>query len=235
MGKSDTELKPLIGERAKGESDNAVVACNDWLRLGTGRTLTALVQKYTETHQKTPPTQSLDTLKGWSKKFKWSERATAFDADYERIKNEERRAEMDYGAALDYERVRRLKRLADFLENQIYEKGATVKFTAEADEAGNPDINPVTEETYPNVWVHDVKGIGARENFERVDIVRFNNSLISEYRATLDDIAKEAGGRKQKLEGSIEVQRKPIRAEDLTDDELAALITSHVNKANTPD
>jgi hypothetical protein len=235
MGKSDTELKPLIGERAKGESDNAVVACNDWLRLGVGRSIPALVQKYTETYRGKPPTTSIATLKSWSTRFNWADRATAFDADYERIKNEERRAEMDYGAALDYDRVRRLKRLADFLENQIYEKGATTKFTAGADEAGKLDINPITEETYPNVWVRDVKGIGAQDKFERVDIVRFNSSLISEYRATLDDIAKEAGGRKQKLEGAIEVQRKPVRAEDLTDDELAALIAGHVNKANTPD
>lgn len=188
----ETELQPLKGHRQKSESDNAVVACNDWLRLGTGRTLSALIEKYSESFQNTPPTTSINTLKDWSKKFEWAERATEYDADYEAIKNAERQAVMNYGIALDYERVRKLKRLADFLEQQIYEKGIG--------------------EDYHNVWLPDVKQIGAGEFAERVDIERFNGELISQYRATLDDLAKEVGGRKQKTEisgadgGAIKVE-----------------------------
>jgi hypothetical protein len=174
------ELQPLKGHRQKSESDNAVIACNDWLRLGTGRTLSGLLEKYADSHQKAPPTDSIDTLKGWSSKFAWSKRATAYDADYEALKNAERQAVMNYGTALDYERVRRLKRLADFLERQIYEQG--------------------TQGAYHNVWLPDVKQVGSGEFAERVDIERFNSALLSEYRATLDDLAKEVGDRKQKLE-----------------------------------
>lgn len=175
-----TELQPLKGQRQKGESDSAVIACNDWLRLGTGRSLPELLEYYTESYQKLPPTDNLQTLKNWSSKFDWAERATEFDVDYEAIKNAERQAVMDYGLALDYERVKKLKRLVDFLERQIYEKGIG--------------------DDYHNVWLPDVKQIGAGEFAERVDIERFNSALISEYRAALDDLAKEVGGRKQRTE-----------------------------------
>jgi hypothetical protein len=188
------ELQPLKGQRQKSESDNAVIACNDWLRLGTGRTLPDLLQKYRDIPQNTAPTQSINTLQSWSKNFDWAERATAYDADYEALKNAERQAVMNYGTALDYERVRRLKRLADFLERQIYEQG--------------------TEGDYHNVWLPDVKQVGSGEFAERVDIERFNSALLSEYRSTLDDLAKEVGDRRQKLEhtgkggGAIEIVYK---------------------------
>lgn len=183
-----TGLQPLKGQRQKGESDNAVIACNDWLRLGTGRTLPELAQKYGDMQSSATPTQSVSTLETWSSKFQWAERATEFDADYEAIKNAERQAVMDYGLALDYERVRKLKRLVDFLERQIYEKGTSV------------DIEGNEISVYHNVWLPDVKQIGAGEFAERVDIERFNSALIAEYRAALDDLAKEVGGRKQRTE-----------------------------------
>lgn len=204
-----TEHQPLKGQRQKGESDSAVIACNDWLRLGTGRTLPELLHKYSETYQDLPPTQSLATLKDWSSKFNWMERAIEFDADYEAIKNAERQAVMDYGTALDYERVRKLKRLADFLERQIYE-------------LSKPDEDGIS--TYLNVWARDVKQIGSGDYAERVDIERFNSALISEYRATLDDLAKEVGGRKQRTEvtgadgGAIKFEWSQVM-QVLTDDD----------------
>lgn len=179
------ELYPLKGVRQKGESDSAVIACNDWLRLGTGRTLPELLQKYSESYQDLPPTQSLPTLKDWSAKFAWSERAAEFDVDYEAYKNDERQAVMSYGTSLDYERVRKLKRLADFLEKQIYE-------------LSTPDDSGIS--TYLNVWLPDVKQIGTGKDAERVDIERFNAPLIEQYRSVLDDIAKEVGHRRQKTE-----------------------------------
>jgi hypothetical protein len=175
-----TELQPLKGQRQKGETDSAIVACNDWLRLGTGRTLPELAQKYGDMQPSATPTQSVSTLETWSSKFKWTERATEYDADYEAIKNAERQAVVSYGLALDYERIRRLKRLADMLEAQIYERSK--------------------DGVFHNIWVPDVKQIGSGDSAERVDIERFNAALISEYRSTLDDLAKEVGDRKQRTE-----------------------------------
>lgn len=170
----------LVGQRQSGESDNAVIACNDWLRLGPGRSLPILAEKYADFYQGSPPTQSYGTLKVWSSKFNWEERADDFDASWEERKTEEHNAEFNHGLALDYERVRKLKRLAAFLESQIYEQGV--------------------DGVYHNVWLPDVKQIGGGEYAERVDIERFNGSLIQQYRDVLDDIAEEVGGRVKKQE-----------------------------------
>jgi hypothetical protein len=141
-----------------------------------------LLQRYTETHQDAPPTASLDTLKRWSTNFGWSERAEIYDANLERQKNEltqqRRREAMETGLALDHERVLELKRLADFLITQAYEKGETG--------------------IYHNVWLPDVR----LSKDERVDIERFNSAIIEQIRGTLDDLAKETGGRKQAVQHS---------------------------------
>jgi hypothetical protein len=202
------EITPLSGQLQKGETDKSVQACNDWLRLGVGRSLPKLLENYANSNQKSPPTSSLGTLKQWSLKFKWTERATKFDAEWEERKNAERQAELDYGLALDYERVNKLKRLADFLEGQLFEVGE------------NGD--------YHNVWLPDVKQIGSGEYAERVDIERFNSSLVSEYRSVLDDIAKEVGGRVKKQEHSGP-GGKPIKHEhsmaDVPDSDLDDILS----------
>lgn len=169
------KLQPLAGQRQSGESDKAVQACNDWLRLGPGRSLPLLLEKYSEFEQNIAPTRSKGTLYKWSTDFDWSSRATEYDATWEQRKNEERAAEIDYGLALDYERIRKLKRLAVFLEAQIYEQGE--------------------DGTYHNVWMPDVKQIGGGEYAREVWIERFNGGLIQQYRETLDDLAQEVGGR----------------------------------------
>lgn len=170
----------LSGQAQNGESKKAIIACNDYLRMGAGRSLVALEKKYTESSQTRPPTASIGTLKAWSTEYSWVERASAYDAILEDAKDARRKAIMESGFALDYERVVELKRMAAFLSGQIYEQG-------EGD-------------VYHNVWVADVKQIGSGEFAERVDIERFNGEIFSQLRGALDDLAKETGGRKQKTE-----------------------------------
>jgi hypothetical protein len=83
------------------------------------------------------------------------------------------------GYALKHERVRSLNKLAELL----------------LDEANEEDKR----------WCPDVKSIGSGPGAERVDIVRFNGSLIEQARKTLDDIAAEMGERvaKHELSGSL--------------------------------
>ena len=50
------------------------------------------------------------------------------------------------------------------------------------------------------MWLDDVKGVGSGNNSEIVDFEKFNSSELSEFRATLDDIAKETGGRVTKTD-----------------------------------
>jgi len=183
-------LELLSGERQPGESDNALIACNDWLRMGPGRTLPKLLKKYGKTPQDTAPTDSINTLQKWSQDFKWAERATAYDAELERQKNILRQIEFARGATLDYVRTRKLRRLLALLEKQLYEKGV--------DADGN--IDPAK---LPNLWLKDVKQIGAGEHSERVDIERFNSPLIEQLRGALDDLAKETGGRRQKVDANV--------------------------------
>lgn len=181
------KIRPLAGQRQKGETRKATLACNDWLRDGRGRSLRKLWDKYREIPHDTenqPPTQSYNTLQAWSKRYHWQQRADEYDAELERQKNENRREVMESGLALDFERVSELKHLGIFLIEQIYEQGK--------------------DGVYHNVWLPDVKQIGSGDQAERVDIERFNAAIISELRGVLDDLAKETGGRiaKQEITGA---------------------------------
>lgn len=198
----------LFGETYKGESRKAIAACNDWLRLGAGRSLPFLLEQYSKAIQsepngEQPPTLSLSTIKKWSADYSWSKRAELYDADINLQKEQERQRVFSEGLALDYERVRRLLRLAEFLEGQVYE----------TDDNGN----------YTNVWLPDVKSVGSGENAERVDIVRFNANVIQQFRETLDDIAQEVGGRKRNVEvGTKDGKALPIKLVEVVLDAAVA-------------
>lgn len=232
----------------------AVQACNDFLRLGCGRSLPGLLRVYvtqtdenrrrrlngenplkpTSTHQNqededeeetpldppapaptstsvmgrvmihiTAPTLSLDTLKGWSSQYNWTERAALYDLAWEEEKEAARRAVMDEGFGLDYERTRGLKRLARLLEGMIFESSAP---------PSGLEVQDSEALKYHNIWVHDVKSIGAGEDAERVDLVKFNSALIKEWRGVLDEIASETGGRRPSahLESFVKRVQKEI-------------------------
>lgn len=202
------ELEPLSGQRQKGESDSAVVACNDWLRMGSGRSLRQLIDNYSQqiTFSATfsAPTDNYGTVRQWASKYNWAERATEYDETWEQRKNAEREQIFNHELAQDFGRVRKLLKLAQMLEAQIYEVG-TSKVQVDLDTFEEVKI-------LHNVWLPDVKQIGSGDSAERVDIERFNSALISEYRATLDDLAKEVGGRKQRTE-LANADGKPFKVE----------------------
>ena len=173
----------LAGAAQSGESSKAIQACNDYLRMGPGRSLAELHRQYTDHDSGTrldPPTEVYTTLRNWSSRYDWAARAAQWDAEAEERKTAAYEMAMGTGLALDYERVNSLKKLAGFLEGQIYEQG----------EGG----------AFHNVWVPDVKVVGHGDSAEVVDIERFNAGLIDQFRRTLDDLAKETGGRVAKTE-----------------------------------
>jgi hypothetical protein len=183
------QLEPLSGVRQKGETDAAIIACNDWLRMGAGRSLVDLTHQYsllvTRNKHYKPPTTDYDNLKQWSSKFLWAERASEYDATWEQRKNAEREKVFANELVNDFGRIKKLVDLAQFLEAQLYEHG-------------EPNADGYAR--FHNVWNPDVKQIGSGDEAERVDIERFNPAIISEFRATLADIAKEVGGRVEKKE-----------------------------------
>jgi hypothetical protein len=215
QAKKPSNLELLQGNRQVGESDSAVVACNDYLRLGQGRSFSRLLAKYADIDrfgQEKPPTLSITTLKDWSAKFTWQARANEYDATFEERKTKEREEAFNYALALDYERLDKLQRLAYFLETQIY---------AQAQDG-----------IFHNIWLSDVKSIGSGDNAERVDIERFNAPLIEQYRKTLDDLAKETGGRQRRVDMTSGGKRIGLTADQLAaidqqaDDELEAFAKS---------
>lgn len=198
------DIELLAGSPAEGESQKAITACNDWLRLGPGRSIPKLLAYYqtqTEIIKKfEPPSASAKTLGTWSSRFKWPEREALYDANWEERKNAEREQEMGLSLALDYERVRKLKALAGLLEAQIFERDDDGRFI--------------------NIWLDDVKSVGSGDKAERVDLVRFNSALVDQYRAVLDDLAKETGGRIQRKDMTTAGEKIPIAFVRMDMDEL---------------
>lgn len=229
----------IAGEKVKGESKKAVIACNDYLRMGPTRSLRSLVARYRESEQRLAPTLSVGTLSNWSTEYGWQDRADAYDAAIEAEKQaaekerqraiaERRKTIMEDGAALDFERVSKLKRLADFLEQQIYYEPPSgdeaARLIGVLDEMSEDDsltdiarivmskLDPNDPKAkYPNVWARDVKALAGGRT---VDVVRFNPAILSEFRAVIDDIAKETGGRRQR------VVTENIDYSKLTDEQL---------------
>src|SRR5690554_2428685 len=115
-----TKVELLVGERVAGESKNAIIACNDYLRMGPRRSLRLLEAQYRERARNLAPTHSVGVLNSWSSKYGWQARAEAYDAQIEAEKDAQRKAVMAEGLALDFERVRKLVRLAEFLEGEIF-------------------------------------------------------------------------------------------------------------------
>lgn len=175
-----TQIELIAGEKQKGETKRAIQACNDWLRLGAGRSFPGLARKYAKLRQNAPfepPTTSVDTLKRWSIRHGWAGRADLYDAQIEEAKNQRAKEIMESGLALIHERVQKLKTLVDDIEAQIFH----------TDEDGHR----------PLLWLEDRKMIGSGEDAEVIDLIRYNKALVEQYRGALDDLAKETGGRKQ--------------------------------------
>ncbi|SRR6266699_1772390 len=114
-----------------------------------------------------------------AEEWKWNERAEAWDKHY--------RDERDKRISLEEEEISK----SEFAlkHNRIKELNDLAKMLKE--EVDDDDKR----------WVDDIKAVG----FEAHHLKKFNDALVSEYRATFDDIAKEKGERvkmtKQELTG----------------------------------
>lgn len=201
-------LEPLTGERQGKETNKAIMACNDYLRMGPGRSLQKLHRKYIEYTLENPPTKHLRVLARWSTNFGWQSRATLYDSEVEEHKTQEakkrQKQALETGLSLDYERIITLKELSAFLLGQLYEEGETG--------------------TLHRLWLPDVKQIGSGEFAQRVDIERFNAPLISEIRGLLDDLAKETGGRMRRVEINWRDKLPPDRKPDEVLQQFAELL-----------
>jgi len=155
------------------ESPRARLALLDYLRLGPGRTLPTLLNRYRQLGP-AAPTHAHGTLRNWSSKYDWPGRASAYDEIEDRRIQAEYSARRDSilqrGIALDCERVERL--------TSLYQKLAAL---VESDDA---------------LWTRNVRILHlGNDQVERVELRRFNGAIFSSLRAILADIAAETGGR----------------------------------------
>lgn len=172
----------LAGEVRFGEGERAIRACNDYLRMSHGRSPKRLWEMYTDPNgeygpgtNKMPPSTGLTTIRAWYYDFGWKERAELFDEEEEIWKQEERKRVLRSGLAEDFERVKKLGEIAAQLEKYIDDPDRILPKTRKSIKLGPQEYEEVIEE-------------------------RFNAPLVEQFRGVLDDIAKETGGRKAKIE-----------------------------------
>ncbi len=196
----------LAGERATGETTRAMLACNDWLRMGPGRSLHRLAAEYARLGHNVP-TRSLTTLKLWSARYSWARRGEEYDAAVDAERTRYAESVMRSGLGLAHERVLKLKGLADYLESEIRHEGRVGAAAGQGDAQGELarvlGLADAGEVVRDRVWLRDVKRIGAGEDAETVEIRRFNSALIEQYRGVLDDLARETGGRNPRVRVAV--------------------------------
>lgn len=180
-------VKLLAGEPKLNETPRAIQACNDYLRMGPGRSLDKLCERY-QTATEAPPTKRLKTLKGWSSAYGWVERAGLYDAQQEAAKTAEIARLRTEGLAADHERIRELNEIFQALKEEFGEG--------------------------TGLWYKDTK-LSAKGTSVQVDV--FNRPLIDSMRGVLDDIAKEVGGRKVEVKhgGLVETKSEHVVRHDL--------------------
>ncbi len=107
-----------LWDRLEDETDKAFAAFNAYCRMGAGRSIRRLAKKYREenvgkTSVEIDGSWRIPTLEGWSAKYDWQSRVSAFDSyqEKQRLAKWERRQERI--RERDYEQGERLRKLSD--------------------------------------------------------------------------------------------------------------------------
>ena len=103
---------------------------------------------------------------------------TCYTVDIEELRSKAEFEALNTGLAKTSDRVKLLKRIAEKLEKDLFED----------------DL----------FWTDEVKGVGSGPIAQIVDYEEFNSAEVAQLRGVLDDIAKETGGRVQKIDQKTE-------------------------------
>ena len=169
-------IQLLAGIRQDNESFNAVLACNDYLKLGPRRSITKLKKKYDKRYDKAEKA-GLDTLESvpryhrtllskWCYDFRWVARAEHYEQQRQKKLAIQDKLVLEQGLSRPACRVEELTSLYNKLTKVLDKDGLYMRDTF----------------TY--------KGTMTTKK-------RYNASLINNIRGILDDIARETGGRTQ--------------------------------------
>ncbi|MEA2174119.1 MAG: hypothetical protein QOD00_1711 [Blastocatellia bacterium] len=119
----------------------------------------------------------------------------------EEIKEQAERSALKSGFALKERRVEALNSLAEMLHEDLT--------------------------TGKGLWLDDVKMIGSGEFSERIEFESFNSNEVSTFRGVLDDIAKEVGDRRQKVDVKVNAREALAELLGVPLDELPATDNAH--------
>lgn len=153
------------------ESAKARQAKDDYIKLGPNRSLEKLLARYRSTTEP-PPTTRISTLKGWSCRFGWVDAAIAYDeAERERAKREA----IEVAEAVKQRRIEVLSQgfALDFVRVDALQAVASRLLLA---------LNAIDEDEEGN------------------QLYTFNEGMVRQLRGLLEDIAKETGGRRDKID-----------------------------------
>lgn len=178
----------IIGERQKGEGATAVVACNDYLRMGIGRSISKLLSIYYDEDKYSPknasnglpepPTRNRSTLTKWSSKYSWVARAEEYDNLQENLKTEEANRIMNEGLALAHERVKKLIAITKELENEYLKDTSNTKLA--------------------NTWMHAIddiaKEVGGRTAKSAIDLNANVNQEVEIKQKLVEDMLNKIYG-----------------------------------------
>jgi hypothetical protein len=167
--KAPSSVPLLVGTKSDHETNVAITACNDYLRMGPSRSISGLYRYYQATDPLNSPTRN--SLYHFSWDFNWAERADQYDIRLDAEKTRFANEVMKTGLAEAHKRVLELKRVADMLMEEISRPG--------------------------RLYIKDFKQVGQGKNAEVVQVIRFNSPLVEQYRGVLEDLAKETGGRQK--------------------------------------
>ncbi len=125
----------------------------------------------------------------------------AFEVEYLQLKNARRRSGTKF---TELRELLEAEAISEGLARKAVRVGRLIKLAEK-----------IEEDFYENdkLWVVEPKQIGA----EQVDVERFNAAEVREYRGLLDDIARELGDRRTKID------LRTIDVTKLSDEELEAI------------
>lgn len=112
------------------------------------------------------------------------------------IKDEAETSALKKGFALKERRVESLNKLAEEVERDLLEDG--------------------------RLWLPDRKAVGTGDYQEIVDVETFNSAEVTQFRGLLDDIAKEVGDRRQKVDLKVNAREALAELLGASPDELPA-------------
>lgn len=167
---SDTPAQPRQNPKAEQ-------AFLDYVALGPGRSLSALIEAY-QSAPKAPPTKRLETLKDWSTKYHWQARiASAVSARTEALLNE--------AAELDAETFAITSRQ---LRTQIDALGASPNATIQIRESVRKQLPKGASSTSLTVGLNLTLSVEHQQIVERIAADR--GLTVAEVMRELDEIIK---------------------------------------------